>query len=456
MADEVDEAAIVKDEANFDVEDEVQDWKFLNKSLASSGIPKRGEKEFAPDGTQVQNSSLQESRNAMYDALEGVRGHHLKSKLIAVWIASESKCIMPHARGNYFRDMGIPIHIGSKVKDGVELNSLEAVYLVERGSVVIYLGNESYDEFLKSSQESEFDYDSLIAMDLEFLYSVAFNNTGYSLDQYQIYSYLKRLGYLVQDFKQITKTDQRTRLPMVPSTLSVIPSFLNKIMATTVVKYLQSRLRQWGFLSYPLFHSLHFMTKHYFRYTDIYKSLRLIPAYSTHDSVKENLEASGYSITFNVWKPTPSFSKKNPPFPDFQVAVANTDSAKFPTLQTIQALHNSLNYTFPNERKTQVVPAVRQQKKNTMPPSKKEIRQKKQQERQSKLDESVRKKNDYNRKRDNLLKYGSNGRTVVIAVIDSGILNFVNLSEGDFSLQSSTDLEDIFPREDHGIIYNEK
>ena len=47
----------IQTEKTYDIEDEIQDWKFLNKS----NIPKRGEKEFEPDGTTIQSSALEES-----------------------------------------------------------------------------------------------------------------------------------------------------------------------------------------------------------------------------------------------------------------------------------------------------------------------------------------------------------------------------------------------------------
>ncbi|KAK6459567.1 tRNA-splicing endonuclease subunit sen54 N-term-domain-containing protein [Scheffersomyces xylosifermentans] len=464
MAEERDEAVITKDEANFDVEDEVQDWKLLNKSLTSgTGIPKRGEKEFEPDGTNVQIDSLQESRNAMYEALSGVRGHHLKQKLVGVWDVENGRCIVPHAKGNYFRDVGVPVNIGNKIRGGMSLNPLETVYLVERGSMVIYLGNEVYSDFLQSNEDGiEFDYDQLVALDLEFLYSLAFNGKEYSIEKYQVYAYLKRLGYLVQQFKPIGDKDQRTKLAerkTGTSLVNTIFGYVDHILKKNrLFEVLKSKLHNWGILAAPLFHGLHFATKHYFNFTDVFKSLSLIQSYSTYDSIKEDPQPSeNYDLTFNVWRPTPTFSKKNPPLPDFQVSVVNTDVARFPNLETIQALHNRLNFQFKGEEGKTVIPRVKvvNKKKSSMPPSKKELRYQRQKERQSKLDEAIQKRNQYNKVRDNKLKYGSDGRTVVIATVNNGVLNFINITEGDFKLQKNMDLDDIYPGNDHGIIYIE-
>lgn len=69
----------------YDVEDEIQDWKFLNKST----IPKRGTKEFEPDGTNYQISALEQSQQTMFQAINNVRGHHTTKKLIGIWMIDE-------------------------------------------------------------------------------------------------------------------------------------------------------------------------------------------------------------------------------------------------------------------------------------------------------------------------------------------------------------------------------
>lgn len=118
--------------SHHDIEDEVQDWKILGNRNASSSqttssaIPKRGEKEFEPDGTTVQNQSLKESQQAMFDALSNTRGHHIKHKLIGVWVPKLNQCVILQIRGNFFRDMGVA-H-GTLMY----LNQYETVYLVER------------------------------------------------------------------------------------------------------------------------------------------------------------------------------------------------------------------------------------------------------------------------------------------------------------------------------------
>ena len=53
------------------------------------------------------------------------------------------------------------------------------------------------------------------------------------------------------------------------------------------------------------FHLLHFKTKHYFKYTDVFKNLKL-----NFKPIESDPNESNINITFNVWKPSPSFSKR--------------------------------------------------------------------------------------------------------------------------------------------------
>lgn len=442
-----------KVDAQYDAEDEVHDWRFLSK--AGAGIPKRGDKDFEPDGTQVQRDGLQESRDAMYEALAGVRGHHLKNKLIAVWLPLKNCAIVPHAKGNYFRDMGFPVNLGTRIKDGMELNPLETVYLVERGSMVIYIANDEFQRFYAGDLLT-FDYDSLLKMDLAMLYAYAFVDT--LVDHYQVYSYLKRHGYLVRRYvakghigeakehsAQVkghsveAKQDHYTKLPAVRLLTKITSKF------NTLLHYISGKLRQLGILSFPSNNINHYLTKHYFGYTSVFQSLRLIPT-----SIKTQKEVSNYDLHFDVWKPTPTFSKKKPPVPDFQICIVNSEATKFPSLSTIQGLLSDTNE--PSPKVVGENSAKKFSKKNSMPPSKKEIRLQRQKARQAKLDIKIQLKNQYLKARDAKLKFG-HGRSVVIAVVDNGILNFVNLAEGDFALDECQELENLFPHKSHGIIY---
>ena len=408
--------------SHHDIEDEVQDWKLLGKRASqpitsSSAIPKRGEKEFEPDGTTVQNKSLQESQQAMFDALSNIRGHHIKHKLIGVWVPKLNQCVILQIRGNFFRDMGIahgPV---------MYLNQYETVYLVERGSLIAYLSNEEFETRLDEGK-SDFDIESkLWALDLEYLYCL----TKLDILQYQVYAYLKRLGYILQTplVKPSIIERGKVNLPTLDVSFWLLP-------------------RKWGILAYPALHTCHFKTKSYFNFTNIYKAITIDNAPIITTSSNEKLQ-----ITYNVWRPTPSFAKKSPPYPDFQLVVV--DSSKSTYYLSLSELHN-LQLQL---QVKQVEPfAKKPPKKQPRVESKRQIRAKQQAERQSKLDKSIQLRNEYWKRRDLGFKQGSS--PVIVAVVNQGVINFINLSTGNFNCNFNKNaLDEIYPGKSHSIIHHE-
>ncbi|KAI5969800.1 SEN54 [Candida margitis] len=430
----------IQPNSHHDIEDEVQDWKLLGKfnhhitstssqsgTTTSSAIPKRGEKEFEPDGTTVQGHSLQESQQAMFDALSNIRGHHIKHKLVGVWVASINQCVILQIRGNFFRDMG------TAAGSIMYLNPYEMVYLVERGSLIAYLSNNEFDSWLvkrehnKGSGGGDFDIESkLWALDLEYLYCLAMID----ISQYQVYSYLKRLGYILQ-----------TPAATAPS----VQYHNGKVHNPTLDVSFWLLPRQWGMLAYPTLHTSHFKTKTYFNYTNIYKAITLDLGKIVAPPPKDQLQ-----ITYNVWRPTPAFAKKSPPHPDFQLVVVDSSkSTAYLTLPQLQNLQSQLKIKPEGESSKKSAP-----KKQPRVESKRQLRAKQQAERQSKLDKSIQLRNEYWKRRDLGFKQG--GNSIIVAIVNQGVINFINMSTGDFNCEfNKNTLDEIYPGKAHSIIYNE-
>lgn len=463
--DEPEEGIITRDDGEVDIEDEVQDWKALNKlSKGAEVIPKRGEKDFEPDGTSVQTSLLDDSRNAMYQALSHPRGHNAKQELIAVWIPKENKALVPHAKGGFFKDMGRAVNFGDKIH-GLWLSPIETVYLVERGSLLVYLTNNEFEEFLSNDQH-EFNYQKLDSLSLSHLYTLLFDGNRKSIERYQVFAYLKRHGYLIQDFRQLDDESQYSKFTKYLQGHTLLFKTIQKSVIDSVCsafalpffKSFYSIFQRIGLFAYPPYNDLHFKTKHYFNYSGIFRSLKLIPSYSTYDSLYTAPKKDpAYTIDFNIWKPKPSFSKKNPPMPDFQVCVINTNITPFPKLQDIHGLLNEINYRFPEKKLTEAPKVITKPKKPTAP-TKRELKLQRQKERQSRLDPKIQSRNAYLKLRDNKFKFGSSNRSIILALVQDGVINFMNIGEGDFALENFTtdDLTEIQPRLHHGIVWNEK
>lgn len=411
----------LEDEDDFE---KIQDWRSLG-AAAQDVIPKRGEKEFAPDGTAVLLQLLEEARDAMYLALLVPRGHVTKQELNAVWYPQFGKAFLPHMKGPYFKDIGHPspgpVTVAGTAWQGAWLDACETVYLCERGSLRVFMYAESFDYHLKQGDcGSAFDYDAhLMALSLAHLYSVALASPDLE-EKYQVYSHLKRLGYLILPFKDCTEI-QRKQLA-VPNRRWLL-SWVNRL---------------WPLMSV--------WQRHFFDYTSIFRALKLIPAYSTYDSVHDaSLPSLPLALrpTFDVWKPTPKFSKRQPPLPDFQVVVTNTNKENFPSLSHIQALFNCSNVG------GQAPPGY--VKKQTAMSSKRQVRALRAKERQLKLDPAVQKRIAYSKLRDARLKSG--GRSFVVAMLDNGVLSFVNFGEGDFRLEHGTAELNEFHNAPHGIVW---
>ncbi|GEQ69792.1 hypothetical protein JCM33374_g3466 [Metschnikowia sp. JCM 33374] len=450
------------------IEESIQDWGSINRGNESllisqdsvvgndESLPKRSEKFFDQDGSDVQQSRLDHARDQMYLALSHIRGHHAKQLLVGVWIPSENRAFIPHAKGSFFKDMGTPhIYKAKKRLQGLWLNEIEAVYLTERGSLVMYLANDYFLDFMDDDRFS-FDYETLTHLSLAHLQAFAFSVDSDILDKYHVFALLKRLGYSVMEFRDHSSeyaAHEQTPNCMMKQPGSLITSAISLITSA------KSYAVHLGTLSRMFCASLLPNRNHYFNFTQVFQSLAFSTIHPTSEvSVPPHIVDPRYRIVFNVWKPSPKFSKKNPPRPDFQLGVLNTSKVKFPDLSSIQAswneLHSDLCSRKINKDKIQT---ANSKPKNSSFVTKKELNLKKKADRESKLDPKLRERNNYLKARDKMLKQGSTGRSTVFAIIDDGIVNFTMFNETDFRLRTqAAELNKLEARVDHGIVWNEK
>ncbi|KAI5306005.1 hypothetical protein KEM56_002555, partial [Ascosphaera pollenicola] len=245
-----------------DISDETQDFRFLNSISTSSDpnsatIPKRGEKDFEPNPTQLQSDILAASREAMHNALSFTRLHNEKNAVRAVFCpdgvlipeekveeelnksedatldspsteietkqtAEEEKegvkkkkskpaptytgppetCVcVPNPRGQFFKNMG-----KADTNNRVWLLPEEALYLIERGSLDIrFPAREPVSITVPSTETSQVqtitgsveDEDGGIPMSLQAAYAMMLGRSGLSMERYTVYSGLRRGGYTV-------------------------------------------------------------------------------------------------------------------------------------------------------------------------------------------------------------------------------------------------------------------
>ncbi|CAN6657018.1 tRNA-splicing endonuclease subunit Sen54p [Trichomonascus vanleenenianus] len=281
--------------------DEQQDWRFISEN---NTLPKRGEKDFEPDGTGVQSSTLKDSRNAMYEALSQERKHASKNHIRATWFSDLKKARVDIARGPHFTTIGKADSSGV-----IWLCPEEVIYLVERGSMELW-------------------YPNGVSMPLQAVYaSVA--ETESDLDQLHVYSYLKKIGYIVMRANEEEESRQPIYQAYTPSIvemgLSTAKAFLRSFKSKDI---LADR-------------------KCYRSYMQIYKDLEIIPyhkpPHNTLDPVvSPKSQVEPFTITYNVWKPSTQFRKANPGEPHYKVCVVSARHDRMPTLDQISRLFDSV------------------------------------------------------------------------------------------------------------------
>ncbi|CCK68040.1 tRNA splicing endonuclease subunit SEN54 KNAG_0A03590 [Huiozyma naganishii CBS 8797] len=423
--------------ADSDVEEDelVQDWSQIAKIAKSNGaltIPKRGEKDYEPDGTDVQELLLYKARKELFDTLaNSVRGSTVKAQVKALYVADRHGAVVPHARGNFLQTMG-------KVdfSDGqVWLSFYEFVYLSERGTVTPYWGGQSV------AGENN---DSLLPLSIEDLYILF--KTQHELDNFAVYAHLRRLGFIVN--------------PVSPSDTSFYPNCPSapRTGVTSIYRAITSMffLRKNSLFNNIFYKQWHYCFCKYTRTPQIYEKLKLlVPSISVPKTIEDlkgfygsqqDYAEGQLTLTFNVWKPQTNFKKKHPPLPDYQVVVYNKNQrgAHFPTFDELQNIFRHLDYKFQflsevaddefswddhsyivGKPRSDVIASERKSKdkKDPKTPAKNPSAKKsKKRQLPPHIQQLQRLRNGYS--------------SFLLAVIDNGIISFVRISQADFASEN--------------------
>ncbi|EAU86300.1 hypothetical protein CC1G_08024 [Coprinopsis cinerea okayama7 len=311
-------------------------------------IPKRGEKEYEPragvgNASSLQQHVLDRSRNAMFETLRATRTTSSKAISYAIWHPSLSRAEVTLNRGIHFSSMGhsaprtIPTTSTGgtpKVHKRLELLPEEAIYLIERGSLFCWKWVEGLQDQL--AQDEKLENVAGAPMSVQQAYAEMIGKEDLTLEKFQVFAYLRRLGYVV------TRTEPPTPYYPVPPPLTLTsskPTILQRIrrLFTTCLRTFTNL-----FTRFNWWHPLNFscLSKNDKNYTHIFRSLRFIP--SGHSVPLKNTTAlppsSPYKIFYNIYKPSTPFKKSNPPPPDFQMVVVNARTTPIPTLQELTYL----------------------------------------------------------------------------------------------------------------------
>lgn len=422
-------------------EDEIiQDWsavsKFTNDNPVLS-IPKRGEKDYEPDNTNIQEVLLYRAQKAMFDTLENsVRGTIIKNQVKAYYVPDKHIGWIPHAKGNFIQTMG------ETDKDGkLWLHYFEFLYLAERGTIT---------PFWKTNNDIE------IPLSIEDLYSYFKNQK--EMDDFAIYAYLKRLGFIVQSANEFIISQNK---------LSFYPPSVSKPHCINILQNITSIFNKTynSLFNGIIFSQWHLSLMKYTTSPQIYMSLnRLISCNRAPNSVEElhrdyQLYSEGTTtsdevlqITFNVWKPNPTFKKKIPELPDYQIVTynKNINGQQFPTYKELRRLIQLLNYKFnflmdPSNSEywnqhTYIGDIQRQKllddidnnpRNKTKPTKEKNIMIPK-----TKINKKQKPKRELPPHIQQLKRLKNGYRSFLLAIMDNGIVSFSKISEADFGSEN--------------------
>lgn len=267
-----------------DSEDEVQDWLALTR-VQDAAVLKRGEKDFAPDGTNIQQSILDRSRNAMYDALNHPRATSAKNLVYGEWDSERQQVRVDKPKGTHFFTMG------KAERTATFLDPEEAVYLAQRGTLqVMYRGN---------------------ALSIEGI--CAFCMSACRQENMLVYSYLKKLGYIV---RRAPPLEQCVPEPIQHPTQSQGFWFW--------------LTQQWH--KQLAWHSV------YRSYSQVYRDLSIV-------STARQTHVEPIAAHYHVYKPGTQFKKSKPLPPDFYVRVVDARRQNMPTLTETRGLFASVPET---------------------------------------------------------------------------------------------------------------
>ncbi|TDL23168.1 hypothetical protein BD410DRAFT_768992 [Rickenella mellea] len=446
------------DEQSSGEEDGGPDWTKIpsgsSKFSVRPVIPKRGEKDFEPsEGSALQQHMLGQMRSAMFDALNVPRTASNKSISYAIWIPHLRRAHVTVARGTLFNGMGHsvprPLSPGEddslgeeKLHKRLELLPEETLYLIERGSMFCWMEGD-----VPTNIGPAWEDVAGFPISVQQAYAEMIGKDDLTLEKYQIYAYLKRLGYVV--------TRARPPTPFYPTPAPYIPKrsmfnwllrFWGKIF--TGIYALFSRKRNWW---RPL-HLGGWWDKHT-NYASIFSSLRFLPAGHSrplmpHKSTQLGTTGdtttitSPYTIFYNLYKPSTPFRKTAPPPPDFSLVVVGARKTPMPSLLELTSLFDLLpeeplpppRQRHPTQSKPLPVPPVPAPTTSSVQTStltlgfsrlSRWIYPNWFRNGDAKVQPAVRKINPFQ-----ALKFGK--KNIVIAVVDAGTTNFYRFGEGAF------------------------
>ncbi|KAG9299920.1 hypothetical protein G9A89_009648 [Geosiphon pyriformis] len=317
-------------------------------------LPRRGLKSFGgPDGSEEQIKKLKESREALRTVISEERKAVSRNLCKATYYSRP----IHQSHLTQIRRQDFHQNMGHNINGETWLWPEETLWLMERGVLVVEFNEvpismqQAYEIMLGNDYNENDDDDD------------GDNEWVLTLEKYQIYAYLKRLGYTV--IRPPPKSaHSKSDLPISPTTSSQTGSLLQQQPQSSSI-WLRG-IQQLGILISPNLQLISSWFRHDNKlkdsdspsdnifqplvsprscssYKEVFKRLQIIqrssvcPIYHQYDNPDEK-KGSEYVIDFFVYAGGRKFKKKQPGEPSFRVVVTSGETQTPPTLSTLNAI----------------------------------------------------------------------------------------------------------------------
>lgn len=263
----------------------------------------------------------------MFTVLRANKVVSSKSLSYGIWMPSLARVRVTMARGIHFNSMGHSAARETGLEKAVkrlELLPEEALYLFERGTLLCYKD---------AGGEGAVPEDESPILSVQQAFAEMIGTEEITLEKYQVYAYLKRLGYAVTRYKVPSTSPYYPQPPPYAPPPQSRSSWSSRCIGRihVVLAWLTSSSRPWATVSFRWHQSA----------GSILSALRVIRTGHKHP-VAQPPDKSPYEIFYNIYKPNTPLRKTNPPRPDFQCVVVDANMTRFPSLSQISYLFDQV------------------------------------------------------------------------------------------------------------------
>ena len=335
-----------------DAEEDMPDYRVLaalaqrhKPGAEAPVIPKRGEKDFEPTGFGGQSKALALSRDALFSAIRTERAHSSRSLSTATWDPVLRRAFVFVQRGQSCTHVGATQR--RTLPDGrtathLELFPEEAVYLIERGALDCRVNHTP------GTIPSEDAHATCLPLSVAQAYAQLLGHDGATLARYQIYAYLKRLGYIVQRADLVdqvrAQAADKAASAAPPAAWSRYPRALAGAARAVVAAVVRAVARLLAWAVARLRYVVRLVAGRTRRgrgllrvdpgasHDAVFAALQIVPTAAPGGAALARARAKAPHLApfFYAWRPATHFKRTQPPPPEFRICVLETD--RYPML----------------------------------------------------------------------------------------------------------------------------